>query len=54
MTTPPHIMVLMPEGSDLTAFSTDHLAGGPWVMWAGTPYEHIMMPVTEVDHEHGG
>ena len=24
---------------------------GPWVMWAGTPYEHIMMPVADGEHE---
>jgi hypothetical protein len=21
----------------------DH--GGPWVMWKGTPYEHVMIPI---------
>jgi hypothetical protein len=42
---PPHIMLLLPEDLDQTVFSTDHDSGGPFVMWAGTPYEHIMMPV---------
>jgi hypothetical protein len=47
---PPHIMLLMPEPLDQTAFTTDHHSGGPWIMWAGTPYEHIMMPVTDAEH----
>jgi hypothetical protein len=47
MTTPPHVMFLLPGKIDHTAFSTDHLSGGPWIMWAGTPYEHIMMPLPE-------
>ena len=51
MTSPPHIMVLLPEELDQTVFSTDHHSGVPWIMWPGTPYEHIMMPVAEVEHE---
>jgi hypothetical protein len=43
----PHIMVLMPDALDQTAFSTDHDSGYPYIMWAGTPYEHIMIPVTD-------
>ena len=51
VTSPAHIMILLPGEIDLTAFSSDHNAGGPFVMWAGTPYEHIMMPVAEHEHE---
>jgi len=51
VTSPAHIMILLPGEIDLTAFSSDHDAGGPFVMWAGTPYEHIMMPVAEHEHE---
>jgi hypothetical protein len=40
-----HVMILSPAELDTTLFSTDHNSGGPYVMWAGTPYEHIMMPV---------
>jgi len=50
VTSPPHIMILLPGGIDVAAFSTDHDAGGPYVMWAGTPYEHVMVPLA--DHEH--
>jgi hypothetical protein len=42
---PAHVMVIMPGDIDQTVFSTDPNSGGPWIMWAGTPYEHIMMPV---------
>jgi hypothetical protein len=48
---PPHIMLLMPEPLDPSEFSTDHHTGGPWIMWAGTPYEHIMMPVADAEQE---
>jgi hypothetical protein len=52
MTTPPHIMILMPDELDQTAFTTDEHSGGPWIMWAGTPYEHIMVPVAMEDSDH--
>jgi hypothetical protein len=52
MTSPPHVMILLPGKLDLTVFTTGHHTGGPYVMWAGTPYEHIMMPVAEVGAEH--
>ena len=45
ITTPAHVMIIMPGDIDQTVFSTNHLSGGPWIMWAGTPYEHVMMPV---------
>jgi hypothetical protein len=48
VTTPPHVMLLLPGKLDLTLFSTDHHYGGPYVMFAGTPYEHIMMPIAEM------
>jgi hypothetical protein len=38
-------MVIMPGDIDQTVFTTDPLSGEPFIMWAGTPYEHIMMPV---------
>ena len=44
---PPHVMLLLPGELDQSVFSTDHDSGGPFIMWAGTPYEHIMMPVAE-------
>ena len=40
----PHVMVLLP-GLTYEGISTDLHNGGPYVMWAGTPYAHIMVPV---------
>ena len=51
VTSSAHVMILLPGEIDQTGYSTDHDAGGPYVMWAGTPYEHIMMPVAEHEHE---
>jgi hypothetical protein len=51
VSSPPHVMLLLPEGLDQSVFSTDHDSGEPYIMWAGTPYEHIMMPVAEGKHE---
>jgi hypothetical protein len=51
VSTPPHVMILLPGELDPNLFSTDHSYGGPYIMWAGTPYEHIMMPV-DMEHEH--
>jgi hypothetical protein len=40
-----HIMVLVPDRAALKSLSTDSKNGGPWVMWAGTPYAHVMIPI---------
>lgn len=40
----PHIMVAISDQSLLEGISTDPHNGGPWVMWRGTPYAHIMIP----------
>ena len=40
-----HLMVLVPDRESLKGISTEHLNRGPWVMWPGTPYAHIMIPV---------
>jgi hypothetical protein len=42
---PPHVMVLSPDTKMLDALPTDPMNGGPWVMWKGTKYAHIMVPV---------
>lgn len=42
----PHIMVLLPDQRLLEGISTDPKSGGPFVMWKGTPYAHIMVPGT--------
>jgi hypothetical protein len=47
---PPHIMILSPNELDPSLYAAGHDAGGPWVMFGGTPVEHIMVPV--IDHAH--
>jgi hypothetical protein len=44
----PHIMILPTDVSQLDAYPTDWTRGGPWVMWKGTPYAHIMVPTTSM------
>lgn len=40
----PHIMIVVPDVKSLEGISTDPNNGGPYVMYAGTPYAHIMAP----------
>ena len=40
----PHLMIVAPPGM-LDSFPTDPENGGPYVMWKGTPYEHLMVPI---------
>ena len=47
ITTPAHVMIIMPGDIDQSVFTTDPLSGEPWIMWAGTPYEHVMVPVSQ-------
>lgn len=42
---PPHIMLLVTDQSALQGIPTTRQTGVPWVMWKGTPYAHIMVPV---------
>lgn len=41
----PHVMIVAPRQSDLDALPASPDQGGPYVMWRGTPYAHVMMPV---------
>lgn len=52
VTTPPHLMILVPGDLDPANFTTDHTSGQPYIMWEGTPYEHLMVPVTDMEHQH--
>lgn len=40
----PHLMIITPDTADLDGISTDPHNGGPYVMWKGSPYAHIMVP----------
>ena len=42
---PPHLMIFPTTPPDGKIYGTNPDAGGPWVMWAGTPYAHLMIPV---------
>lgn len=46
----PHLMIMTPNNAGLDMITTDPESGGPWVMWAGTPYAHIMVPVAAKGH----
>ncbi len=41
----PHIMLISSNPKAFDAYSTDPANGGPYVMWKGTPYVHLMVPV---------
>jgi hypothetical protein len=42
---PPHIMIVFPSADLLAGFATDRRGGGPWVMFPGTRYAHLMVPI---------
>jgi len=42
---PAHLMLLVPDSKLLDGVPTDPHAGGPFVMWKGTPYAHVMVPI---------
>lgn len=43
----PHIMVIVADPAQLAGLPTDPNSGGAYVMWKGTPYAHIMVPVAQ-------
>jgi hypothetical protein len=43
--TPAHTMVLLPDTKQLDSYSATPSASTPYVMWKGTPYAHLMVPV---------
>ena len=45
ITTPSHLMVFPVGDLDPNVYGTDPKRGGSWIMWSGTPYEHLMVPV---------
>jgi hypothetical protein len=46
MKEPPHLMIFPAAGTKLDPAAYDDMhSGGPWIMWGGTPYEHLMVPV---------
>jgi CubicO group peptidase (beta-lactamase class C family) len=49
--TPPHLMVVVPGDLNPADFSTDSASGLPYIMWEGTTFEHLMIPVEMTDFE---
>lgn len=45
VTAPAHIMVFPSGDLDPKVYGTDPKTGNPWIMFSGTPYEHLMVPV---------
>lgn len=43
--TGPHLMLIAPNPALLEGMPTNPRAGGPYVMWAGTPLVHVMIPI---------
>lgn len=41
----PHVMVVYPDKALLEGLPTRPSLNGPYVMWAATPYAHVMWPV---------
>ena len=41
----PHIMLIVADLKLLESMPTDPKNGGPYVMWKGTPYAHVMVPL---------
>lgn len=40
---PPHYMIMWPYEAKATGFSSAPKKTGTWIMWAGTPYAHLMI-----------
>lgn len=51
---PAHLMILMPGGFDPASFPTQATPDAPYIMWAGTPYEHLMVPVVPMPEDEMG
>lgn len=41
----PHVMIAYPDAKMLDGIPTHPSKNGAYVMWAGTPYAHVMFPV---------
>jgi hypothetical protein len=43
ITSPPHWMILWPFDATASGLPTTPKKTGTWIMWAGTPYAHLMV-----------
>ena len=42
---PPHIRIFPLGRLDAAVYGSDARSGKPWILWGGTPYEHLIVPV---------
>jgi hypothetical protein len=42
-------MMIVPDLKQLEGVADKPMSGGPYVMWKGTPYVHLMVPVSASD-----
>ena len=40
---PPHWMIMWPFDPEITGLATQPKQSGTWIMWAGTPWSHLMI-----------
>lgn len=45
MSAPAHVMMFPAGKLDPEVYGIDPNSGKPWIMYAGTAYEHLMIPV---------
>jgi hypothetical protein len=43
----PHAMLMPKDTTSLAAYSTNFIAGDPYVMWEGSDYAHVMVPLND-------
>jgi hypothetical protein len=46
VSSPAHFMIMWPYDAKSTGFATTPKKTGSWIMWAGTPYAHLMVNQT--------
>lgn len=49
----PSLMIVTPDAAALEALPGEPGGGSPWIMWKGTPYAHIMVPVEAAENAAG-
>lgn len=50
-TTAPIMMIIFPPGVDLSGYPADVHGAEPFIMFGGTPYEHLMIVLGDETHE---
>ena len=49
ISTPPHVMIISLSGFSAAQYAAEPSQEDPFIMWDGTPYEHLMQPVLPMD-----